>query len=208
VIRAARATDLWPAAAAALDVAAPIAYTCTCTREWRSGSAIASQAMGRGFESRLPLQPSRTQARCGLGFVLRSSRRQLTYLPPLVPHQSPLWITRMNRLGSRPASPPRWCLAPIAAPPPACAPLISWGHSLASKPASSRAIGPTNSSTCHDPRHPAGTRNRVLATGPTSHCFPLPPSPARARRTPPAPAAPCGTRRTCGARSSPGRGTW
>ena len=25
------------------------------TREWRSGSAIASQAMGRGFESRLPL---------------------------------------------------------------------------------------------------------------------------------------------------------
>src|SRR5262249_14161684 len=31
-------------------------------REWRSGSAIASQAMGRGFESRLPLQEPPGQA--------------------------------------------------------------------------------------------------------------------------------------------------
>ncbi len=47
----------------ALDFRSVVGYTANrTTREWRSGSAIASQAMGRGFESRLPLHPAPGQA--------------------------------------------------------------------------------------------------------------------------------------------------
>src|SRR5258706_11868082 len=57
-----------------VDALAGVTYTKgTTLREWRSGSAIASQAMGRGFESRLPLQTAPGQAWSRFSEILQSN---------------------------------------------------------------------------------------------------------------------------------------